>query len=123
MTTVVAFKPAVDPVRNKFRDIEARMDAAHSTHLGYPYNLVGRAPAPEALGGYLINNLGDPYAGSHYGSEVCDLEREAVGWLMDLWQCGDHGAFLGLGRRERDRGKFLGALSWPRGVSRCDAAL
>jgi histidine decarboxylase len=95
MAAVVAFKPATDPVRNRFQDIEARMAEAHSTHLGYPYNLVGRAPAPEALGGYLVNNLGDPYAGSHYGSEVCDLEREAVGWLMDLWQCGEHGAYWG----------------------------
>jgi histidine decarboxylase len=42
---------------------------------------------PPDLGGYLINNLGDPYAGSHYASEVCAIEREAVAWLMDLWEC------------------------------------
>jgi histidine decarboxylase len=67
--------------------VERRMQDAHADHLGYPYNLTGRASTPAALGDYLINNLGDPYAGSHYGSEVCDLEREAVDWLMRLWEC------------------------------------
>jgi histidine decarboxylase len=67
--------------------VERRMRAAHADHLGYPYNLTGRASTPAALGDFLINNLGDPYAGSHYGSEVCDLEREAVDWLMHLWEC------------------------------------
>ena len=61
------------------------MRAAHETHLGYPYNLPFGPGVPASLGNYLINNLGDPCAGSHYGSEVCQLEREAVGWLMQLW--------------------------------------
>ena len=65
-------------------ETEGRMRTAHATHLGYPYNLVGRAAVRTSLGGFLINNLGDPYAGSHYASEVCALEREAVAWLMDL---------------------------------------
>jgi histidine decarboxylase len=70
--------------------VEERMRIAHADHLGYPYNLTGRASSPASLGDYLINNLGDPYAGSHYGSEVCDLEREAVDWLMRLWECDRH---------------------------------
>ena len=28
-------------------------------------------------------------------SHTCDLEREAVAWLMDLWQCDDHDEFWG----------------------------
>lgn len=63
------------------------MSTAHQYHLGYPYSLIGKSAVPENLSGYLINNLGDPYAGSHYGSEVCDLEREAVDWMMRLWGC------------------------------------
>ena len=47
------------------------------------------------FGDYLVNNLGDPYAGSHYASHACDLEREAVAWLMDLWQCDDREKFWG----------------------------
>ena len=74
---------------------ENRMRSAHATHLGYPYNLVGYSAVPASLGDYLVNNLGDPYVGSHYGSHICDLEREAVAWLMDLWQCDDHDAFWG----------------------------
>lgn len=67
--------------------VERRMQAAHDDHLGYPYNLTCRASAPPILANYLINNLGDPYVGSRYGSEVCDLEREVVAWLMRLWEC------------------------------------
>ena len=74
---------------------EARIRAAHATHLGYPYNLVGASPVPASFGGYLINNLGDPYAGSHYASEVCALEREVVAWLMELWECDAPGDFWG----------------------------
>ena len=44
------------------RQTENRMRSAHATHLGYPYNLVGYSPVPASLGGYLVNNLGDPYA-------------------------------------------------------------
>lgn len=76
-------------------DLEDRMKTAHANHLGYPYNLVGRSPVPAQFAGYLINNLGDPSAGSHYASEVCDLEREAVRWLMDLWGCERHEDYWG----------------------------
>jgi histidine decarboxylase len=75
--------------------IEKRMQEAHSMHLGYPYNLVGHNSVPGSLSGYLINNLGDPYVGSHYASEVCDLEREAISWLMDVWQCGRNKDYWG----------------------------
>lgn len=82
------------PVRRMLSATAARVRAAHATHLGYPYNLVGRDPAP-GLAGLLVNNLGDPYVGSHFGAEVCSLERAAVAWLMDLWECDDPGAFWG----------------------------
>ena len=74
---------------------EARVRAAHATHLGYPYNLTAGANHVSDLRHYLVNNLGDPYAGSHYASEVCDLERETVAWLMNLWQCEDPDRFWG----------------------------
>ena len=72
-----------------------RVKAAHSTHLGYPYNLSFEPGVPASFNNYLINNLGDPYVGSHYASEVCDLEREAISWLMDLWQCENHEDYWG----------------------------
>ncbi len=52
-------------------------------------------PLPAHFGGYLINNLGDPYAGSHYASEVCALERDVVAWLMRLWGCDTPDEFWG----------------------------
>ena len=73
----------------------ARLKAAHTTHLGYPYNLNFNPGVPASFNNYLINNLGDPYVGSHYASEVCDLEREAISWLMDLWQCENHDDYWG----------------------------
>ena len=82
-------------IDNILRQTENRIEAAHATHLGYPYNLVGESPVPAAFSGYLVNNLGDPYVGSHFGSHTCDLEREAVAWLMDLWQCDDRDKFWG----------------------------
>ncbi|MFN0194121.1 MAG: hypothetical protein ACKVP5_19455 [Aestuariivirga sp.] len=78
-----------------FTDTENRMQVAHENHLGYPYNLSFSPGVPASLGNYLINNLGDPYAGSHYASEVCGLEREAVNWFMDLWDCGNHDKYWG----------------------------
>ena len=78
-----------------FLSTEARMRTAHENHLGYPYNLSFEPRVPAALSKYLINNLGDPYAGSHYASEVCELEREAIEWLMRLWECKDHAQFWG----------------------------
>ncbi|HEV2515306.1 MAG TPA: histidine decarboxylase [Devosia sp.] len=75
--------------------IENRLKTAHANHLGYPYNLAGDVPAASRFAGYLVNNLGDPYAGSHYGSEVCDLEREVVDWLMELWQCDNRDDYWG----------------------------
>ena len=90
----IATRPsaAIDEV---LRQTEKRMRSAHATHLGYPYNLVGNPPVPASFGDYLVNNLGDPYVGSHYASETCDLEREAVAWLMDLWECDDRDDFWG----------------------------
>lgn len=78
-----------------FEETLRRVRVARSNHLGYPYNLAPKASVPAAFGNYLINNLGDPYAGSHFASEVCGLERDVVAWLMDLWQCDDPGAYWG----------------------------
>jgi histidine decarboxylase len=82
-------------LKSGFERTLTRVKAAHETHLGYPYNLNFAPGVPASLGNYLINNLGDPYAGSHYASEVCDLEREAVSWLMDLWHCENHDDYWG----------------------------
>jgi len=82
-------------VSERCAGIRQRMQAAHANHLGYPYNLEGLNSVPGSLSGYLINNLGDPYSGSHYASEVCDLEREAVSFLMDLWGCGNEDDYWG----------------------------
>jgi histidine decarboxylase len=76
-----------DELLDRLVETEQRMRAAHQTHLGYPYNLSFGPGVPATLQQFLINNLGDPYVGSHYASEVCGLEREAVSWLMRLWGC------------------------------------
>ena len=91
-----------------FAQTEQRMRAAHASHLGYPYNLSFEPSVPASLGGYLINNLGDPYAGSHYASEVCELEREAVSWLMDLWHCDDPEDYWGSVVTSGTEGNFWG---------------
>lgn len=77
--------------------IERRVRTARETHMGYPYNLAFTSDGLERFGGYLINNLGDPYAGSHYAAEVCDLEREAVAWFQRLWECDGDGFWGSVG--------------------------
>jgi len=109
MTSVVTLKRETyrsgqaGAIGDILRQTENRMRSAHATHLGYPYNLVGYSPVPASFGDYLINNLGDPYAGSHYGSQTCDFEREAVAWLDGPLAVRRPRRVLGLGRRERHR--------------------
>lgn len=91
-TELVSLNPFSQANRNArlettFSQIENRLELAHQTTLGYPYNLSFAPSPPASLSGYLINNLGDPYAGSPYASEVCAQEREAMTWLMRLWGC------------------------------------
>ena len=76
-------------------ETELRIRRASEMHLGYPYNLTFVPRVPPGLGTYLINNLGDPYVGSHYGSEVCALEREAIAWLSQLWGGADMDLYTG----------------------------
>jgi histidine decarboxylase len=107
-------------LHDTFQATARKMQAAHETHLGYPYNLSFSPGVPENLWGYLINNLGDPYAGSHYGAEVCDLERAAIRWLMDLWGCDDPHAYWGAigasGTEGNLWGIYLGREALPDGV-------
>jgi histidine decarboxylase len=107
-------------VEHTVYNVENRIRDAHTTHLGYPYNLVGRAAVPATLNDYLINNLGDPYIGSHFGSEVCDLELQAVSWLMRLWQCDDEEQYWGSVGASGTEGNFwaiyLGREAFPNAV-------
>jgi histidine decarboxylase len=70
-------------------ETERRIRVAHANHMGYPYNLAFSTEGIQRFSGFLINNLGDPYTGSHYASEVCALERQVVAWFARLWDCGD----------------------------------
>ncbi len=79
----------------KFQDVLRRVQAARADHIGYPYNLTARSPVPAPLSHCLINNVGDPFTGSNFGSDVHDLEREVVHWFMKLWDCEDPDTYWG----------------------------
>jgi histidine decarboxylase len=66
-------------------ETELRIRRANATHMGYPYNLQPLPRTPPTLDSFLINNLGDPYAGSHFAAEVCGLERQVIAWLSKVW--------------------------------------
>src|SRR5947209_8732458 len=68
---------------------------ARRDHLGYPYNLDFQTGTAARFANFLINNLGDPYTGSHYATELCDLERDVVTWFMRLWGCEHPDGFWG----------------------------
>ena len=74
--------------------VERRLETARENHMGHPYNLAFPAGWLARFSGYLINNHGDPYGGSHYAGEVCALEREVIAWFESLWECEDD-AFWG----------------------------
>ena len=126
MTQLIHFDPAGTLGRSAsefdalFAETERRIQKAHANHLGYPYNLSRDTSVPSSLGHYLINNLGDPYHGSHYASEVCALEREAVGWLMELWGCVDPDDYWGSvgtsGTEGNLWGIYLGREAFPDAV-------
>ncbi|WP_316185603.1 histidine decarboxylase [Bradyrhizobium sp. SZCCHNRI1003] len=86
---------APQPVDVRFARKLEEFRSARSNHLGYPYNLDFAAGASGQFAGFLVNNLGDPYAGSHYATETCDLEREVVDWFMRLWECQDPDQYWG----------------------------
>ena len=110
-------------LRQSLDATETRIRAAHASHLGYPYNLVGSAPVPPRLSGYLINNLGDPYAG--LALRLRGLRARARGRRLADGPVGVRRArrLLGLGRGQRHRGQPLGALPGARGAAAGAAAL
>ncbi|WFU12922.1 histidine decarboxylase (plasmid) [Rhizobium sp. CB3090] len=86
-----------------FDDIDVTLDSLakkfadrRDKHLGYPYNLDFDARPISQFTNFLINNLGDPYVGSHYATEVCDVEREVVDWMMRVWECPDPEEYWGV---------------------------
>ncbi|WP_234731985.1 histidine decarboxylase [Acidocella facilis] len=89
--------------------LSKRFEDARSTHLGYPYNLKLEHHDDPKFGKFLINNLGDPYSGSHYGIEVCDLERDVIRWFMDLWRCQNHDDYWGAVGASGTEGNLWGA--------------
>ena len=93
--------------------------AAHATHSrAIPTTSSAAASGPPSLRAATWSTISAiPTPGSHFGSEVCALEREAVAWLMDLWECDAPGDFWGSVGRQRHRGQPLGALS--RRARRC----
>ena len=113
-------KPLLHASAERFSVLHAKMHLAHENHLGYPYNLSFTPGVPPELGQYPINNLGDPYAGSHYGAEVRVEERVAIAWLMRLWGCHDLTDYWGsVGARGTEGnlwGIYLGREMLPRAV-------
>ena len=79
----------------RLMETEARLRTAHMTHLGYPYNLSFGPGLPATLQRFLINNLGDPYVGMHFASELCEMERQSITWLMRLLGCHNLGDYWG----------------------------
>lgn len=81
----------MDVIKNKLICYENEK----SNHLGYPYNLSFDCSSISPIQNFLINNLGDPYIGSHYGTNACDLERQVLTFLMEVWGCSDKQDFWG----------------------------
>jgi histidine decarboxylase len=84
-------------------ETELRIRRANATHMGYPYNLQPQPRLPPTLASFLINNLGDPNAGSGFAAEVFELERQVIVWLSKVWGGSDsdlHAGSVGAGGTE-----------------------
>ncbi|WP_083918718.1 histidine decarboxylase [Mesorhizobium metallidurans] len=81
----IARRPRGEPSNHE--ELLSRFEIARRNHMGYPYNLAFSPKNLSKFNGYLINNLGDPYVGSHYATEVCDLEMDIINWAQKVWQC------------------------------------
>lgn len=84
-----------DAIAEKLLELHNTFAGRRASHLGYPYNLEFDAEPISEFAKFLINNLGDPYVGSHYATEVCGLEREVVDWVMRVWDCADPEEYWG----------------------------
>ncbi|MER9625519.1 histidine decarboxylase [Mesorhizobium sp. M0222] len=84
-----------DAIAEKLLELHNTFAGRRASHLGYPYNLEFDAETISEFAKFLINNLGDPYVGSHYATEVCGLEREVVDWVMRVWDCADPEEYWG----------------------------
>jgi histidine decarboxylase len=95
-TSLPAFPPALPrAILDTLFDTELRIRRANATHIGFPYNLQPALRVPSTLSSYLINNLGDPYTGSRFAAEVCDLEDQVIAWLSQVWHGADPELYAG----------------------------
>lgn len=107
----------VVPTQTRRKNVKIRLDDLLKTvtertevHLGYPYNLKQSYGDLRPFMDFFLNNLGDAYAGSNYGINTQDLEREVIDAFTDMWggnrqseplwgavtSCGTEGNLLGI---------------------------
>lgn len=107
-------------LRDEPRDTEWRLHRGHERHLGHPYGQSFDPGVPPGLAQLLINNLGAPCADQQTGTEAREMERQVIGWLMQLWGCEmpqDHwGAISASGTEANLWGLHLGREALPDGV-------
>jgi len=102
------------PPHVKARLDELRQMAKENTavHLGYPYNLNCAYSDLQPFLEFFLNNLGDAYAGSNYGINTQEMEREVIDMFTQMWSgptgsvdhpiwgavtsCGTEGNLLGI---------------------------
>lgn len=65
--------------------LEARLQKALTTFLGYPCNTSYNYSALSPFANVNINNVGCPYSSSTYKANTKDIERSVLAWFADLW--------------------------------------
>ncbi|OLB81115.1 MAG: hypothetical protein AUI14_04435 [Actinobacteria bacterium 13_2_20CM_2_71_6] len=78
--------PDTDPaIRAVLDNLSARLEAVRPTNIGWPAaSDVDFSPLAPFFDGYLLNNLGDPFAEGAYPQHTKALEREVVNVVADL---------------------------------------
>lgn len=107
----------------------ARLEEARRTMLGFPLNMIRlpwaeRIESGEALD-YLINNLGDPFAGGTYGVNTLETERGVVEQLANFFTLPKDKAWgyvTARGSESNLLGLHFGAMKFPEAPIICSDA-
>jgi histidine decarboxylase len=112
-------KTNVDDIENIVNGFMETLQDKSSHHMGYPYNLKYDYKKYGNLLNFSINNLGDPFVESNYGSHTRMFEIAILDWFAQRWDitrddywgyvtcCGTEGNLHGI---------YLGRENYPNGI-------
>jgi histidine decarboxylase len=114
-----------DHVSKIIEDYAKHLEERTSHHLGYPYNLDFDFSELQAIQGFSINNLGDPFVESNYGVHSRKFEIGVLEWFARVWEINPQdmwGYVTNCGTEGNLHGILTGREVLPEGILYCSDA-